>query len=145
MPVTQQVSLRLTQKEHFKFEVDWGLPSNLRGVVDEPPPIGSGEGPNAARLMAVAVAHCLSSSLLFCIEKSHAICSGISATALADLQRNEKGRWRLVKVTVTLDPKVPPEFLDSFEHCKGLFEDYCIVTESVRKGIQVDVKWAAPS
>ncbi len=144
MAVTQQVTVRLTQKDHYRFEVDWSLPTHVKGIVDEPPPIGAGDGPNASRMVAVAVSHCLSSSLLFCMEKSHTPFQGLETTALAEITRNDKGRWRLTKVTVTLDPKIPESAREQFERCKGLFEDYCIVTEAVRKGITVDVRWAEP-
>jgi organic hydroperoxide reductase OsmC/OhrA len=138
---TQRVIVHLRQKERYNFDVDWGLP-NVTGVLDEPPPAGKGEGPNASRLLAAAVAHCLSSSLLFCLEKSRARCDGIETSAVAEIKRNERGRWRLSRITVTLGPKVPEEFIPNLKRCQQVFEDYCTVTESVRKGIEVDVRWA---
>lgn len=145
MPVTQQITLRMTQKEKYRFEVDWSLPTAEHGIIDEPPPLGKGEGPNASRLVAAAVAHCLSSSLLYCLERSHAPSEGIEVTALAEIARNERGRWRLSRVSVTLDPQIPAEHKEAFERCKGLFEDYCVVTEAIRQGVPVDVKWADAS
>jgi uncharacterized OsmC-like protein len=144
MSETRDITVRLHQLEGYRFEVDWGLPSLENSILDEPPATGSSKGPNPSRLLAAAVAHCLCSSLLFCIEKSRGKCDNIEATAIAQVQRNERGRWRVTRITVTLDPKVPAEFKDILERSKGIFEDYCIATESVRKGIDVKVEWASP-
>lgn len=142
MPVTQVVNLRMSWSEHYRFTVDWSLPGKGEGVVDEPPPIGGGEGPNAARLVAAAVSHCLSSSLIFCLEKSHVAVEGFTTEARAEITRNDRGRWRLSRVTVTLGPEIRPEAKEALERCKGMFEDYCIVTEAIRGGVPVDVRFA---
>lgn len=142
MMASQEFKVAIRQMEHFRFEVDWGLPTAEKGIVDEAPPLGGGAEPNPARLLAVAVAHCLSSSLLFCIEKAHGHCDGITTTAHVRVERNERGRWRLTRLRIILDPRLPAESRATFERCRELFEDYCIVTESVRKGIPVDVEWA---
>ncbi len=141
MQLTQRVTVSLRQQQGYNFQVDWGLANAPPGTVDEPPPIGGGAGPNAARLVAAAVAHCLASSLLFCLEKSHVAGTTISASVEAEIQRNDKGRWRLAHLTVTLDPKVPAGTREQLSRCREIFEDYCIVTESIRHGIPVDVKW----
>jgi organic hydroperoxide reductase OsmC/OhrA len=143
MTEMHDVTIRLHQLEGYRFEVDWGLPPLHNAVLDEPPPTGSGKGPNPSRLVAAAVAQCLCSSLLLCIEKSRGKCEDLEAAATVQIQRNEKGRWRISKIIVTLDPRVPAEHGDILERCKGIFEDYCIATESVRKGIEVKVEWAS--
>jgi organic hydroperoxide reductase OsmC/OhrA len=137
----QSVRVRIERLENYRFEVDWGLPSAGPGTLDEPPPIGGGAGPGASRLVASAVAHCLSSSLLFCLARSRVPVQGIAAEATAEIRRNERGRWRLSHITVQLDPVLPPEAWEAFERCRQIFEDFCIVTESVRHGIPVDVVW----
>ena len=139
---TQTVTVSLRRKEGYRFEVDWGLPGGAApGEIDEPKPLGTGAGPNAARLVASAVAHCLSSSLLFCLAKSHAPADTIGAVAQADIERNERGRWRLSRIRVELDPRFPIEHAAQVERCKTMFEEFCIVTESIRHGIPVDVRW----
>lgn len=44
------------------------------------------------------------------------------------------------EIRVRLAPEVAPEQRERMERCLDLFEDFCIVTESVRQGIQVDVE-----
>ena len=141
MTETQSITVALRREDGYRFEVDWGLAGTSAGALDEPVPLGRGSGPNAARLVAAAVAHCLSSSLLFCLEKSRAPAQSMRALATAEIARNEKGRWRLQRVRVELDPTHPPESRAQLDRCKELFEDFCIVTESIRKGIPVDVVW----
>lgn len=143
MSETQSFTVTLRREDGYRFGADWGLPGVAEGTLDEPAPVGKGTGPNAARLVAAAVAHCLSSSLLFCLEKARAPAQSIRTVATAEVARNEKGRWRLVHLRVEIEPTHPPELAAQLERCKGLFEEFCIVTESVRKGIPVDVVWKA--
>lgn len=84
MGSTFDIELRL--EEGYRFTVDFGdgIPTLL---VDEPPPLGEGAGPNPSRLLAAAVA--------------------------------DAGR---------------------LDRCLDLFEDFCIVTQSVRNGFDVEVE-----
>jgi organic hydroperoxide reductase OsmC/OhrA len=141
-PAIESVRVSLRREDQYRFEVDWGTSEAPRGRLDESPPIGRGTGPNASRLVAAAVAHCLASSLLFCLEKSHAPVDALEATATAEIRRNERGRWRLARIRVRLDPRLPSDSATQFRRCQGLFEDFCIVTESIRHGVPVDVEWA---
>jgi len=50
--------------------VDFGVPDVPPLTVDEPPPLGTGAGPNPARLLAGAVGSCLAASLTFCMRKA---------------------------------------------------------------------------
>ena len=126
-------TIELQQQQGYDFKVQFGgdLPA---WDLDEPPPTGTGRGPNASRALAAAVAHCLSASLLFCLAKSHRSGDGINATATCSFTRNDQGRLRIggIDVRVTL----PTE---DTGRCLELFEDYCVVTESVRRGIPVQV------
>lgn len=133
-----RVSLR--QLEGFRFEVTTDTEQgSWVSIMDEPPPLSAGAGPNAARMLAFAVGHCLSASLLFCLQKSRVpIASGAETSVEAVIRRNERGRWRIAQLTVDL--RLPPLAEQSaLERCRSIFEDYCIVTASVRQGIPVEV------
>jgi uncharacterized OsmC-like protein len=128
--------VRLVREGEYQFRVEFpGKPFTLR--VDEAAPPGSDAGPNPSRLLAAAVGHCLSSSLLFCLAKSRAEVGAVEARVRVTLERNERGRLRVAKMAVDL--LVDSSDAEKLERCKGLFEDFCIVTESVRKGIPVAV------
>lgn len=128
--------ITLEQLEAFEFKVkfDWDVPEL---ALDEPAPLGAQHGPNASRLLAAAVGNCLSASLLFCLQKSRVPATGLTATVSGQTTRNEQGRMRLSRfdVRITLPGVDDPRR----ERCLALFEDYCVVTQSVRQGIPVHV------
>jgi organic hydroperoxide reductase OsmC/OhrA len=134
-------NVELESREGYEFVARFDEPKGAELLLDEPPPLGAGRGPNAARLVAAAVANCLSASLLFCLRgkfKQHP--GPLRATATGTLVRNEKGRYRIGGIDVVLSLGAPQGALAHLERCLEQFEDFCIVTESVRRGIPVSVK-----
>jgi organic hydroperoxide reductase OsmC/OhrA len=131
------VSLRL--ESGYKFEADFGVPGVQPLTLDEPAPLGEGAGPNPARLLAVAVADCLASSLLFCLRKARIEVTGMTASAAATLSRNERGRLRVSAIDVTLRPGVLEADVARVGRCIEIFEDFCPVTAAVREGVDVRV------
>lgn len=107
-------------------------------VMDEPPPLGEGNGPNAARILAAAIGNCLSASLLYCLERAHIPVGDMKTTVTGELARNDRGRLRVGKLRVEIMPEVGLESPRG-ERCLSLFEDFCAVTQSVREGIDVEV------
>jgi uncharacterized OsmC-like protein len=108
-------------------------------LLDEAPPLGEAAGPNPAAVLAAAIGNCLSASLLFCLRKVRMEPTDLQADVTAHVGRNEGGRLRVTGVDVTLRPSMLELDPDRFERCNRLFEDFCTVTESVRRGIPVNV------
>ena len=108
-------------------------------VCDEPPPLGEGAGPTAAALLAAAVGDCLAASFTFCLRKVRLEPVDLTANVVAHVSRNEQGRFRITGIDVELVPEVQENDAARFDRCERLFEDFCIVTESVRRGIPVNV------
>jgi len=108
-------------------------------VTDEPPPLGKGAGPNPGRLLAAAIGNCLASSLLFCLQKARVDVHRVDAVVDMTVARNPDGRLRIQGVSVRLAPEVPAEARERMGRCLELFESFCTVTESVRRGIDVKV------
>lgn len=136
----QRFTLALTLTDGYAFVVDFepdGVPPLL---VDEAPPLGAGRGPNPARLLGAAVGSCLGASLLFCLRKAHIDVQQLHTSVEGTLVRNERGRLRIGEIKVRLAPQIAAEQRDRMSRCLELFEDFCIVTESVRQGIAVDVE-----
>ena len=108
--------------------------------MDEPTPIGTAEGPSSSRLLAAAIGHCMSASLLFCLNKSRISMKHVSTRVHTTLAKNDAGRWRVqaIKVNVAADPLNETD-RERMRRCLEIFEDFCIVTQSVRKGIDVQV------
>jgi len=108
-------------------------------VVDETSPLGDDTGPNPAALLAAALGSCLSASLVFCLRKARIEPEGVTADVTARIVRNDRGRYRIGDVDVELALSLP-DGVQGSERCQQIFEDFCIVTESVRHGIPVSVR-----
>ena len=62
-------TIELEQEQDYEFRVKFDRESVPSLLVDELEPVGHDRGPNPDRLLAVAVANCLTASLLFCMRK----------------------------------------------------------------------------
>lgn len=136
----QQFSVELVQLVDFRFEAHFDASAMPVLVTDEPPPLGGGTGPNPARLLATAVANCLAASLLFAMRKFGNRPDPLRATATATLSRNEQGRWRVARIAVDLHLGATAGELKNLPRVLGQFEDFCVVTQSVRAAFPVDVR-----
>jgi len=133
-------SVELEQQEGFEFRARFDWPGVSELVLDEPEPLGGRKGPNAARLVAAAVANCLAASLVFCLRNKFRQAPGpVRARATGRLERNEKGRYRIAGIDVTLSMSEKLGELPHQQRCLEQFEDFCVVTESIRRGIPVTV------
>jgi hypothetical protein len=81
----------------------------------------------------------LAASLVFCLKKENVVASGVKAGVEVDIVRNEARRLRVGKIDVTLHAKLPQDH-PALQSCIGSFEDFCIVTQNVRRGIEVAVR-----
>jgi organic hydroperoxide reductase OsmC/OhrA len=124
----------------YEFVAEFADSSDLPSIVfDEPPPLGEGHAPNAAAVLGAAVGDCLAASLAFCLRKAHIDLAGLTGQVTAHVARNERGRFRVSGIDVELAPEVTTTDSARLERCEALFEDFCMVTESVRQGIPVNV------
>ncbi len=105
-------------------------------------------GPDAAQLLAMAVLGCLNASFIFCLNKRNLTIDDLEAHAEVSFKKNDKGYIRVKKIDVNIIPKTNnPATLKRINQCikkmkddKMFFEESCIITASVREGIDVDVK-----
>jgi len=112
---------------------------------DEPAPLGRNRAPNAAAVLGAAVGDCLATSLALCIKKSRIDLLDLFARVTTHVARNDHGRLRISGIDVELVPEVADGDRAKLARCEQLFEDFCIVTESVRQGIPVTVSVAQPA
>jgi organic hydroperoxide reductase OsmC/OhrA len=140
MNETLSFELALEQLADYEFRVKFDWPQVADLLLDEPPPLGGAAGPNAARLIGAAVANCLSSSLLFCMRKFRQTPGGLRAVVAGELVRNEQGRLRIGRFDVAIHLAEAAGSIQHFDRCLAQFEDFCVVTESVRHGIPVGVR-----
>lgn len=138
--MSDQFAVTLAQWEGFQFLVDFNQDGVTDLLTDEPAPVGQGKGPDPARLLAAAVGNCLASSLLFCLKKAHINVLAMKCVVEGDMVRNDKGRLRIGGMRVKLEPSVAEADLARVNQCAAIYEDYCIVTQSVKKGMDVTVE-----
>ncbi len=131
--------LHIEQVDDFEFRVRFDKDTYAELTLDEPPPLGQDRGPNPARLLAAAIGDCLSASLLFCLKRAGVTLTDLKSDVHVEMVRNEEKRLRVGKVDVVIRPGVAAD--DAALHkCLGTFEDFCVVTQSVRAGVDVNVK-----
>jgi organic hydroperoxide reductase OsmC/OhrA len=135
-----QFTIELDHLEGYEFKIRFDLQDADDLLVDEPPPLGAGSGPNPSRLLAAAAANCLSASLLYCVSKNDPPAGSLHTRATCTLERTEKGRLRVGGIQVTLTVDKALETAVRMQRCLSLFEDFCVVTASLRDGIPVAVE-----
>jgi organic hydroperoxide reductase OsmC/OhrA len=138
-------TLHLEQLEGYEFKVrfDWDNVPDL--LVDEPPPLGGRQGPNPSRLLAVAAANCLSASLLYCVTKNEPPAGALKTAVTCRMVRNDKQRLRIGGLAVRIEVDEALAEAARFKRCLDLFEDFCVVTASIRDGIPVAVEVCDPA
>ena len=129
----------LDRIDGYRFRTDFGSPEIPELIVDEPPPLGRGSGPNPTRLLATAVGNCLSASLIFCLSKSRVELGSVKTKIEGNYVRNERNRLRIGGLVVTIEIDLAGNEPSKLEKCLGLFEDFCVVTATVRQGLDVKV------
>lgn len=140
MGVHDGFSVQLEFLENYVFKVDFGDFGDI--ITDEPAPLGNDEGPNPSRLVAAAVGNCLCASLLFALRKFKDNPTGIRAEVKGAIERQD-GRWRIAKLDVLMEVD-DASTLEHLPKALAQFEDFCIVTQSIRQGIPVNVAVKSP-
>ena len=134
-------TIHIEQEQGYDFRVKFDWPDNPDLLLDEPEPLGQRHGPNAARLVAAAVGNCLAASLVFCLRSKFKQNPGpLRASVTGQLARNEHGRIRIGGLSVRIELAEDASVLQHLDRCMAQFEDFCVVTESIRHGIPVSVE-----
>lgn len=136
----KEFDITLRRLENFKFDAEFDGENMANLMFDEPSPLGEDEGPNASRVLAAAVANCLSASLLFCLQKARVEVADMTTNVHGIVARNDEGRLRVSRIEVRITAAIPPEDQDRVPRCLKIFEDFCVVSGAVRKGIDIDVE-----
>jgi len=139
MPGETPIRLTLEQDGDYAFRIRFHETGLEPLLTDESAPLGHDRGPDPSRLLLAGIANCLVASLLFALRKQRNQPGQLRAEVSASTVRNAQGRWRIPQVSVEL---LLPEGNEHYQHLDRVleqFEDFCIVTQSVRQGIHVDV------
>lgn len=132
------VTVQIRQRQDFQFDNLFGADiADLR--VDEPPPLGQGQGPAPVQLLAAAVGNCLTASLLFALRKYKQAPEPLQCEVSAEVGRNAEQRLRVLHIEARLTLGVVAAELQHLDRVLAQFENFCTVTESIRQGIPVTV------
>lgn len=139
MSDTESITLTLTQASDYSFRVAFDGDPIPELLTDESPPLGRDAGPDPRRLLASAVGSCLGSSLLFALRKFKNAPGAIVVRMTVHPARNEHGRLRVGSIAAEIQLPENASDYRQIERILAQFEDFCVVTESVRAGIPVEV------
>lgn len=137
--MNEKIHAHVRREEGYRSNITIDELKDFKLTMDEPKPLGQSSGPTAAMMLSSAVGHCLSSSLMFCMEKSRAPVKDVETDVETTLARNERGRWRIEGIKVNMRVTYDSATAEKLDRCKGIFEDFCIVTASVREGVKIEV------
>jgi uncharacterized OsmC-like protein len=133
---------RIEYIEGFKFRSQAFEDDTLHGaplISDEPDPVGTNAGPSTPSMLAIAVGHCLSASLVETLRHAGIHVRSSATEAIAVVVPNEEGNPRIKRIDVTLRPVVDKES-GNIKRCIDVFENYCTVCQSIRPAIPVHVE-----
>jgi organic hydroperoxide reductase OsmC/OhrA len=100
--------------------------------------------PSPAGLLGASVADCLAASLLRALRASGNEPGPMRAVATVTIERDLRGRLRIPRIAVDLHLGVVAGALRHAGHAIARYEDDCVVTQSVRRGIDVQARvWDA--
>ncbi|UNP31909.1 OsmC family protein [Lysobacter gummosus] len=131
------MTLELEEGYAFRIRFDDNALAPL--LSDETVPLGEARGPNPSRLLLAAIANCLSASLLFALRKYKNVPGTLHAEITATPTRNAEGRWRIPRAFVEIRLAEGGEAHTQLDRILKQFEEFCLVTQSVREGIAVEV------
>ena len=132
--------IELIQQSDYRFEAHFDDPDIPILLTDERAPLGGNASPSPVRLLAVAVANCLAASLLFAMRKFKNDPGPLRAVATVQMVRNPQNRLRVGRIAVDLHLGAAASTIPQLDRILGQFEEFCVVTQSVRLAFPVDVR-----
>jgi uncharacterized OsmC-like protein len=138
--MSSSISTKLTLQEGYRFITEFDLEGIPNILLDEPEPLGKGQGPGSTRLLSAAIGYCLSSSLIYCLQKARVDITNMETNVNLQTMRNEEGRLRVKNIDVQINLDIDEEDRPRIQRCLEIFENYCTVTQSVMKSIEINVK-----
>lgn len=137
MSAGDELRLQISQVGDYAFRIEFEGTQLEALLTDEPAPLGHDEGPNPSRLLLAAIGNCMAASLVFALRKFKNQPGPITASVRATPERNAEGRWRIARAEIELRLAEPGEKHAQLERILQQFEQFCVVTQSVREGVVV--------
>ncbi|MFX0002015.1 MAG: OsmC family protein [Candidatus Hodarchaeota archaeon] len=143
MPDEHKSEVGIRLEEDLLFKCDLGQLNMNDLFIDEQHKKSIDKiGPNPSKLLALSVLGCLAASYAFCLQKKNYSLSDFEGKAFITSKRNENGLWRINKIDIQLRPKIDsPEMRKRADQCQKMFKQYCIISESLKKGIEINTNF----
>ncbi len=135
-----EFTIEIERLEDYRFKIEFDKESMGELITDESEEAGGDEeGPNPSRLLAASSLNCLMASLIFCLKKKRVDLKSLKGKITGTVERVD-GRLRVTKLEAMIKPEIDSADKQKLEKCEEIFEDYCVVTQSIRNGIDVEVE-----
>ena len=95
-------------------------------------------GGTAKQLLGAAALYCYAAALTAAMETRALKYRSLDLTALLDVDANEKGQSRVLKITITANVGIDEEDLDLFDRVARVMRNGCLVTGSLHDGIAME-------
>jgi len=134
-----EVSLKWIRQT--EIEVKFQKMESYKLSIEAPPELGGkGTAPNPDRLLAAAVGGCLTLSLLMNLQGFRLNPKELNTKVKANIGPGDKGLPRFKSIDVEINPVFEGAIKkESLKKVIDTFQDFCTVTQSVRKGVPVNV------
>jgi uncharacterized OsmC-like protein len=131
------ISLEHAQDGKVTVRFDW---DEVPGVVlDELAWLDEQRTPHATLILATALGNCLGVSLLSCLHKLQVEPQGIQTTVSGAIACSERGRAQISHLDVQISLGGADHLASRLKRCLELDDEYCLITESVRAGIPINI------
>ena len=109
-------------------------------VIDNTSVPADQRGGTAKQLLGAAALYCYAAALNAAMEARGLRYNSLDLTALMDVDANEKGQSRVMKITITANVGIDEEDLDLFERVARVMKNGCLVTGSLHDGIAMEYR-----
>lgn len=134
--MTESISVTLTHKDEYRFEVDFN--ESFKGFVsDIEKPSGESCGPAQSHMLLAAVANCLSVSFLYSLNRLGIDGGNIKTQAMLDIC-NKDGVYRVGKINVAITTEKAEEEMQGVENVLSGFENLSTISRSVLEGVPIE-------
>lgn len=135
-PKQKTVEIQYLQGAEYRAFFGDGINSIL---LDAPTPAGRGRGPEASRLLAASIGHCVSETLVRSLANAHVQVYNLSTRVDLFMERDAFGRSRVARgrVHMVLTAHAPNKSVVT--RCADEFEDQCPITATLRQAFPIEV------
>lgn len=134
--MTENITVTLTHKNDYRFEVDFN--ESFKGFVsDIEKPSGGSCGPAQTHMLLAAVANCLSVSFLYSLNRSGIDGGNMVTKAMLDICKRD-GVYRVGKINVAITTGKSEEEMDGLDDVLSGFENISTISRSVLEGVPIE-------